>query len=183
MTFQIQERLIYNGKKYGMYSEPLNQFFKKYNIDIGMIPKSTACWRGYEGKWEIIDNKLYLTHLEGEGYLLDRLKYNEERLKLRKKLKGGLITTQNYQKSLKILKNDCYQKVNLSLNTFFQNQDKVFAEWYKGSLEISYGHLLKYLHLANGSIIKNILLLVIENGLLVKEMNVTEENIFLSPNK
>ena len=69
MTAQIGEILFFKGKEICMVSEPLNQYLKNRN-DIKFISSSTACWRGYYGQWEIIDNKLYLIGLKAyiEGY-------------------------------------------------------------------------------------------------------------------
>ena len=53
-----------------MDAEPLGQILYKGDIlrpsgDQFGISRSTACWRGYIGSWEIDDNKLYLVGLEG----------------------------------------------------------------------------------------------------------------------
>jgi hypothetical protein len=71
MTAQIGEILIYNGKENIMESEPLNEYiFKLKKEDQPKFPiRETACWRGYCGKWEIKDNKLYLIGLEIQDYI------------------------------------------------------------------------------------------------------------------
>ncbi len=68
MTAQAGERLIYKGKQYWMASEPLNVYLKKRK-KINFVSPSTACWRGYYGKWEIIDKKLFLIELK--AYIKD----------------------------------------------------------------------------------------------------------------
>lgn len=69
MTAQAGERLLYKGEETWMAAEPLNQFLHNRN-DIKFVSPSTACWRGYYGKWEIKDRKLYLIELKAylEGY-------------------------------------------------------------------------------------------------------------------
>jgi len=64
MTAQIGEILIFKGKQMRMATEPLMQYLQNKK-EIKFISHSTACWRGYCGQWEIIDNKLYLTELTG----------------------------------------------------------------------------------------------------------------------
>lgn len=65
MTNQIQEILIYKGKEYQPFDAPLETF----RMLGGRIPKfdvpSTMLWRGYVGKWAIVDDRLYLVELEG----------------------------------------------------------------------------------------------------------------------
>jgi len=69
MTAQAGERLLYKGEETWMAAEPLNQYLHNRN-DIKFVSPSTACWRGYYGKWEIKDRKLYLIELKAylEGY-------------------------------------------------------------------------------------------------------------------
>lgn len=69
MTAQIGERLRYKGKVYEMATEPLEAYLQTRH-DIAFIMHSTACWRGYYGKWKISYGKLYLIGLKAylEGY-------------------------------------------------------------------------------------------------------------------
>lgn len=48
-----------------MCSEPLNDYFKMGGKKPDFALRHTACWRSYEGTWEISDGKLYLIHLSG----------------------------------------------------------------------------------------------------------------------
>lgn len=61
MTAQSREILTYNGKKTGIAIEPLKLYLEKNSIRF--LPASSACWRGYQGFWEVKDGKLYLTRL------------------------------------------------------------------------------------------------------------------------
>lgn len=65
MTDQIPESLIYQGEKRSMCTEPLNAFFKTSREDLDFQWQHTACRRGYEGTWEISEEKLYLIELTG----------------------------------------------------------------------------------------------------------------------
>lgn len=65
-TGQIPDRLIYQGDTISIYANPLEQLYgndtlrpKFFGIKEGC--GSTACWRGYQAEWTIIDNEIYLT--------------------------------------------------------------------------------------------------------------------------
>jgi hypothetical protein len=68
MTAQVREILFYNGEKYFLSTEPLNPLLEIFGDD-NPFPKpkifSTACWRGYVGTWEILEEKLFLVGLKG----------------------------------------------------------------------------------------------------------------------
>ena len=65
MTAQISESLTYNGEKLAMCEEPLSDFFSKGGTTPGFASMNTACWRGYFGQWEILEERLYLVGLAG----------------------------------------------------------------------------------------------------------------------
>lgn len=62
MTAQFREILLYKGERLGMAENPLRPYLDS-RIDIEFVSNSTACWRGYVGRWEVIDDKLYLVNL------------------------------------------------------------------------------------------------------------------------
>lgn len=61
MTAQFREILIYEGRRTSMASQPLDPYLGKNKIYFHS--GNTACWRGYQGKWRVRDNKLYLIEL------------------------------------------------------------------------------------------------------------------------
>lgn len=74
MTVQVKERIYYKGELRYTNDYPLDEYIKLFMLEMKsksitdihkpvLIYKSTACWRGYEGTWEIRDNKLYLIDL------------------------------------------------------------------------------------------------------------------------
>lgn len=79
MTAQIHERLILDGEQTSMASCPdlprdhprLLQRSSEAALANGedSILFSTACWRGYQGTWEIEDDVLYLVDVRG-GWIL-----------------------------------------------------------------------------------------------------------------
>ena len=70
MTTQVQERIIIDGERYPLINalslpedESIIQIKRK-----GIIEKSSNCWRGYVGTWEIKDDKLYLIDFSSGMY-------------------------------------------------------------------------------------------------------------------
>ena len=64
-TAQAPDHIIYNGKEYLLYSNPMEEYFKKYP---DRRPKdgisSTALRRGYVATYEIKNNQLFLKDIE-----------------------------------------------------------------------------------------------------------------------
>ncbi|HJN06460.1 MAG TPA: hypothetical protein QF480_07580 [Bacteroidales bacterium] len=69
MTAQAGEILNYNGVEHHIATEPLREYLATRK-DLHFFWVHTACWRGYNGKWEIIDKKLFLTDLK--AYINDQ---------------------------------------------------------------------------------------------------------------
>lgn len=61
---QSREILIYKGEEISMFSEPLNSYLENFGANP-FIRRSTACRRGYIGKWLIENDRLYLIELVG----------------------------------------------------------------------------------------------------------------------
>lgn len=64
MTAQASERLIYKGKEVSITAEPLRTYLQ-HRKDISFLSPSSDCWRGYYGRWELRNNRLYLIDLKG----------------------------------------------------------------------------------------------------------------------
>lgn len=69
MTAQEMEKLIMNGEKVSMASEPLAQYLGGLKEKPKLFPPNTGCWRGYVGTWEFKNDYLYL--IGWEGYAKD----------------------------------------------------------------------------------------------------------------
>lgn len=65
MTAQIPERLNYQGEEVAMCTNPLSDYFALGGIKPRFESNCTALWRGYVGRWEIVDDRLYLIGLNG----------------------------------------------------------------------------------------------------------------------
>lgn len=66
MTVQIAERLILGGEPYQLFTLPLTNYWKLAGLQFQFSRRSTACWRGYVGTWEIIDDRLYMVGIAAE---------------------------------------------------------------------------------------------------------------------
>jgi len=66
-TAQSSDIIIYKGKEYSLYSNPMEIYFEKYP-NKRPKPKiiSSALWRGYVATFEIKDNQLFLKNIEIE---------------------------------------------------------------------------------------------------------------------
>ena len=65
MTAQIAEKLLYQGRRVAMLTNPLTDYFALGGFNPRFESRSTALWRGYVGGWEIVDDRLYLVSLDG----------------------------------------------------------------------------------------------------------------------
>ena len=65
MTVQVPETLLYQGEESGMSGAPLSDYFAMGGFEPRFAPSTSMLWRGYIGRWEIIDARLYLIGLEG----------------------------------------------------------------------------------------------------------------------
>ncbi len=63
MSKQDMDKILYKNEEYELASEPLFLFLDKKGINFN-APR-TNCDRGYYGKWEVKDNKLYLIDFKG----------------------------------------------------------------------------------------------------------------------
>ena len=61
MTAQVAEKLTYQDQTLAMCSEPLDGYLASCGRDIRFQGLSTACWRGYIGRWEVKGDRLYIT--------------------------------------------------------------------------------------------------------------------------
>jgi hypothetical protein len=65
MTAQIAEKLRYEGEDLAMCTNPLSDYFAMGGFRPRFASNSTALWRGYVGRWDIVDGRLYLVELQG----------------------------------------------------------------------------------------------------------------------
>ena len=138
-TSQTPDKIIYKGKEYMLYTNPLESYFEKYpdKRPEGDI-MSTSLWRGYVATFEIIDNQLFIKYINIEISTKDE--------------KG----------------NDKYSWKSV-LNEVFPNQELVKIDWMTGLLVLPYGKIVNYVHMGYASTYENYILLEIDKGNLKTE--------------
>lgn len=66
MAAQLADIIWMDGEKMDLYSNPLEEYFlKRRKKRPGFYPLD-VCRRGYVATWEIKDNQLFITNLEGD---------------------------------------------------------------------------------------------------------------------
>jgi hypothetical protein len=66
MTAQFTEKIILNGQKRSLCTDPLESFFEMSGMQRPEFRETcTALWRGYVGTWEMLADRLYLVDLNG----------------------------------------------------------------------------------------------------------------------
>lgn len=63
MTAQISESLYYQGENLRLCTNPLDSYFALGGARPDFADTSTALWRGYVGRWDIVDGRLYMVGL------------------------------------------------------------------------------------------------------------------------
>lgn len=138
-TAQYPDKIVYNGIKYDLFSNPLESYFDKSpdKRPTGGI-MSTALWRGYVATFEIKDNQLFLKDIEIQ--ISDTTKIESMGLS--------------------------WKSV---FNEVFPNQNYVKIDWLTELLVIPHGKLVNSIHMGYGSTYKRYILLEIDKGDLTKE--------------
>jgi hypothetical protein len=172
MTAQFHEKLIWKGEEFGMASEPLALYLKRVKERVEFVFCNTACWRGYEGTWEITDNRLFLTDLQGEVLVTDIKKLNQEKKKAEDFYNKGMLTQEEKIKLLREVKTVLTVAADASVSTLFPGQDKVFAEWFTGEIRIPQGKMLEYVHMGYQSLYEKDVYLEFKSGMLVNTYTV-----------
>ena len=63
----------------------------------------------------------------------------------------------------------------VGLDYLFPGHDKVFADWFSGHIRIPQGEMLYYIHMGYASLYERDLFLVFENGILVDQHEIDNE--------
>ena len=66
MTVQRTEKIFIGEKEFFSWSTPLEQLWPDKKDRPKFQVKSSACWRGYQGTWRIVNYELYLINVQGE---------------------------------------------------------------------------------------------------------------------
>jgi hypothetical protein len=138
-TAQQGDVLVWKGKKYFIYTNPLRAFLE---TNPGKLPKSdvvsTSNWRGYVATWAVNDDRLVLTDV---GVLQAFTKPGE----------GGFST-----------------ELRSVISELFPGQKEVVASWFTGHVIIPDGKIVKYVHMGYASTYENYIILRVEKGVLIR---------------
>ena len=173
MTFQTSERFLYQGKQLFSNDQPL----ALHPHAPEFVSVMTMCRRGYNGSWQIEDNKLYLTELDANIKHPTRLKkrrvrrLNEKWLELEHDHDHDSEPIFIYKEVLVPL----VIKVKL-LDVFPEAiNGQLFADWFSGEINFDQGEVVN-----EGMITtyERYLTLNFEKGILVNERNRTHEEVY-----
>lgn len=139
-TAQQPDYIIYKGKKYPMFSNPLEAYFEAHPEQKPQPTIiSTALWRGYIATFEVKDGELRVKDIE--------IYYTDT------------STADPFgSTSLKSV-----------MDEVFPNQEIVKVDWFTGLLVIPRGRMLQYVHMGYGSTFSKYTILEIKEGCLTNE--------------
>jgi uncharacterized protein (TIGR02996 family) len=143
MTAQVEEGLRFRDRDTSMAACPLNGAFGPDFPRPAFAGTSSACWRGYVGRWEIRDNLLHLTDLRGQ--VRDT------------RAEGG-------RRTLPITLTDLFPHAPA---------DGVFADWCIDWLPVRWGKQTRYVHMGFASEYDRELFLGVCGGYLIAVHDVT----------
>ena len=139
-TAQEGDILILDGKKYSIYTNPLEPFLRK---NPEKLPKpeviSTANWRGYIATWEVKNDRLVLVDVEMRHAIT---KHGER---------------------------DFSTELRSVMSEMFPGQKEILADWFSGHVIIPNGDLVQYVHMGYASTYEKYILLRVERGLVTRK--------------
>jgi uncharacterized protein (TIGR02996 family) len=146
MTAQIHEGLRFRDRDTSMAACPLNQAFGPDFPRPPFTGMSTACWRGYVGCWEVRDDLLHLTALQGNVRASD-----DPNVRLTRPV--GLHDLFPHAPS-----------------------DGIFADWVTDWLPVRWGKMKKYVHAGFASEYDRELFLAVSHGYLIAVHDVRNDD-------
>lgn len=153
MTMQIPDVVIYNDAIYKTDADYVNLFkpyLKKHQIKLFVT--CTALWRGYIATWKIEGGMLYLIEIYANVTGVQSQRHN--------KCSEDTICRWLSDEAV-------------SMDYFFPNQSKVFADWYSGNLSVHNGNTSK------GE--SKYLIFKIDKGHVIGQEQVTEQEYYNYP--
>jgi len=166
MTAQEGDKLVYNGKSYTMASEPPLSLNEPDRYKIRFVPGRTSCWRGYVAEWFVLEDKLYLTGVEGTAYVTDQVRYRKEKLRLAGLLKSGEIDSARHEQLLNEAQENLTVEKDIDIMFLFNTTEPVFAGWVSGTIRVPMGKMMKYVHMGYESVYRKDMFLSFTDGIL-----------------
>ena len=144
-TAQQPDILIYKGKTYALFANPLESFYKSEKerplFRVRPNVMSTGNWRGYVATWKIENNLLFLVKLD--AWICRDWNGNTCR-----KVSLPRLFGKRYRKG------------------------KILADWFSGTLTMPDGKMLQYVHLGYGSVYERQITLEVKGAKVVAESTV-----------
>ena len=166
MTAQEGDKLVYKGTRYTIASEPPLSLREPDRYEIRFVSGRTSCWRGYVAEWSIVEDKLYLTGVEGTASVTDLISYREEKLRLGRLLKQGEIDPAQNEKLLDEIRESLTVEKEIDLKYPFNTTEPVFADWVSGTIRVPMGKMMKYIHMGYESVYQKDMFVTLTNGIL-----------------
>lgn len=141
-TPQAPDKLIYKGKTYHLFANPLESFYQdkesrpKFRIEPNVW--SSNNWRGYVATWEAKEGHLYLIRIDSwicEDSLPDNCKRADLKEMFGERYRDG----------------------------------RVKADWFSGELRMPEGEVLRYVHMGYVSLYERDFILTVEVGKITGE--------------
>jgi len=149
MTAQASDSLLFNGKQFSLYLDPLESFFSQNPPRPSFVAESTANWRGYIAGWEIADDRFNLVGLSGRICIRDPEAGGEQSSWCPVGHSG-----------------ECEVKDFGISDLFNAPSEGVFAEWFTGEIPVPSGEMVEYVHAGYGSKYERYMMVNIERGVV-----------------
>jgi len=141
MAAQLPDLIVLNGAQMDLYTNPLEEYWRKSKKKKPVFFKLISCQRGYVATWEVKDKQLFLKGVEGNFikrfFLFGRKKAKYSIHLLFPKSKGK----------------------------------RVKAGWFSGKLRIPSGPMTMYEHHGYDSRFENEIIITVEKGNILKTVS------------
>jgi len=135
MAAQIGDKIIYNGQKLSLASEPLSPYLYTKKIDKLFTEISPAYYRGYCATWKIENKNIYLLNIESPYSLeSESVDKTEESMSAMNKLFPGQTEVFAYwvNGKLKIQSGEVLEYVNKGYDSVYEKD--IFLKFENGIL-------------------------------------------------
>lgn len=138
MAAQLPDRILLNGEMMELFSNPLEQYWIRFDKKRPPFYPLPNCLRGYVASWELKDNILHLRDIDG-----------------------------NYEKRTLFFGIETARYAIKTLFPRAKNRP-VKANWFSGKLRIPRGKMTIYNHEEYGSRFEKEIIITIEKGTVIK---------------
>ncbi len=153
MAAQLPDFIHLNNKTMELYSNPLEGYWEMSGKVKPRFKTVGDCKRGYVATWDIVDNELILTHVDGE-----HLKHS-------------------------IFSGDKWMEISLKEIFPKLKGQYVLANWYSGKLRIPNGNMTQYDHNNYNSRFEKEIIITVEKGKVTKIVTLDYNNQRLTVNE